>query len=278
MRDILLDIQPLTGTTSTNAMRIAVRLWFSLAAIGHVMFLFYILAVFYPPIIREGLEGMAGLHLPAGFRAGDTFGNLASAGHVLLAAVIIGGGPLQLIPAVRARFPRFHHWLGRTYLLAAVLGALGGLLMVWTRESVGDIVNHLAISGDAALILICAIMTLRHAMARRITAHRRWALRLFLVASAVWFFRVGLMAWVALTGGVGIDFESFTGPFMYFLGFAQYLLPLAILQWYFRCGEAVSHGERSAFTATLVALTLVICIGIVSATMGLWLPVMNQAR
>lgn len=36
MRDLLLDIQPLTGTTSTDAMRIAVRLWFCLAAIDHV--------------------------------------------------------------------------------------------------------------------------------------------------------------------------------------------------------------------------------------------------
>ena len=272
MRDLALETRPLAGVTSREAVALAARLWFCLAAVGHFIFLFYILAVFYPPIIREGLEGMAGLHLPAGFREGDTLGNLASASHVLLAAIVIGGGPLQLIPAVRERFPRFHHWLGRTYLLAAVLGAVGGLVMVWTRGTVGNIVSYITISGDALLILVCAPMAVMHAMARRIGAHRRWALRLFLVASAVWFFRVGLMAWIALTGGVGIDFESFTGPALYFLGFAQYLLPLAMLQWYFRCAGPVGDGERYAFVGTLLALSTVMCVGIFAATMGMWLP------
>lgn len=272
MRELIFQSKPLTGVTSQDAMRVTVTLWLCLAAVGHFVFLFYILAVFYPPIVRDGLEGMAGLHLPAGFREGDTLGNLVSASHVLLAAIIIGGGPLQLIPGVRTRYPRFHHWLGRTYFVAAMLGALGGLVMVWTRGTVGNIVSYLTITGDALLILVCAPMVLRHAMARQIAAHRRWALRLFLVASAVWFFRVGLMAWVALTGGIGIDFDSFTGPFLYGLGFAQYLLPLAMLQWYFHCAGPVSDGQRYAFSATLLALTLVMCVGIVTATMGMWLP------
>jgi hypothetical protein len=272
MTELTLETRATTGLTSTSLVNNAARFWFVCAAAGQFLFVFYILAVFYPPIIREGLEGMSGLHLPAGFRPGDTFGNLASASHVILAAVVIGGGPLQLIPVIRRRFPRFHRWLGRSYLLAAVLSALGGLLMVWTRGTVGNTVSHLAISGDALLILLCAGFALRHALARQIPAHRRWAMRLFLVASAVWFFRVGLMAWLTTTGGIGIEFETFTGPFLYFLGFAQYLLPLAMLEWYFRCSTAASEGERYLFSGTLISLTLVMCVGIFAATMGMWLP------
>ena len=272
MTELTLETRATNGLTSTSLVNNAARFWFVCAAAGQFLFVFYILAVFYPPIIREGLEGMSGLHLPAGFRPGDTFGNLASASHVILAAVVIGGGPLQLIPMIRRRFPRFHRWLGRSYLLAAVLSALGGLVMVWTRGTVGNTVSHLAISGDALLILLCAGFALRHALARQIAAHRRWAMRLFLVASAVWFFRVGLMAWLATTGGIGIEFETFTGPFLYFLGFAQYLLPLAMLEWYFRCSTAASEGERYLFTGTLISLTLVMCVGIFAATMGMWLP------
>ena len=130
----------------------------------------------------------------------------------------------------------------------------------------------MGISGDAVLIVVCAVMTLRYAMARRLVEHRRWALRLFLVASAVWFFRVGLMGWVMLTGGAGIDFKSFTGPFLYLLGFAQYLLPLAMLQWYFHCQRCTTPWVKTAFVVSLGLLTIYMTLGIFAATMGMWLP------
>ncbi len=256
-----------------RVVRIAVKTWFTVAAIGHWIFLAYILAVFYQPVAERGLAGLEGLHLPSGFREGDTLGNIASVSHVLLAAIIIGGGPLQLIPAVRNRFPTFHHWLGRSYLVAAVLSSIGGLYMTWARPSpIGNWVSDLAISGDGVLIIVFAALAVRYAMARRIDDHRRWALRLFMVASAVWFFRVGLMGWAMLTGGIGIDWETFTGPFLYFLGFAQYLLPLAMLEWYYHCQRGATPGSQIAFSGTLFVLTGYMAFGIFAATAGLWLP------
>ncbi len=254
------------------AFRAVVRLWFSVAAVGHWIFLAYILAAFYPLVLQHGAEALKDTHLPAGFVEGETFGNMMSIIHVLLAALIIGGGPLQLIPAIRSRAPTFHRWLGRSYLVAAVVSALAGLYMTWTRPQVGDVISQVAISGDGVLIVVCAGMAVTHAMGRRFDAHRRWALRLFLVASGVWFFRVGLMGWSALTGGIGIDWESFTGPFLYTLGFAQYLLPLAVLQWYFYCEKKATPGAHMVFSATLLGLTAFMAVGIFAATMGMWLP------
>lgn len=272
MSELVLAQNTSTAALSRQAAGLAVRLWFSIAAVGHWIFLAYILAVFYPPIAQHGLQGLEGLHLPSGFVAGDTLGNLASIAHVLLAAIIIGGGPLQLIPTVRSRVPTFHRWLGRSYLLAAISTAIGGLYMTWTRSPIGDVISKLGISGDAVLIIVFAVLTVRHAMARRFAEHRRWALRLFLVASAVWFFRVGLMGWMTLTGGVGIDMETFTGPFLYTLGFAQYLLPLAMLEWYFCCQRQATPGVKLAFAGTLVVMTGFMTLGIFAATMGMWLP------
>jgi len=122
------------------------------------------------------------------------------------------------------------------------------------------------------LIISFAAVALRFAVARRIREHCRWALRLFMVASAVWFFRVGLMGWASLTGGIGIDFESFTGPFLWVIGFAQYLLPLAVLEWYFLCQGRSGAAGQWLFAGTLAGLTLIMGVGIVAATMGLWLP------
>ena len=98
------------------------------------------------------------MHLPFGFREGETLGNLASISHVLLAAIVIGGGPLQLIPAVRRRFPVFHRWLGRSYIFAAVSSGIGGLYMTWTRSPIGDVFSKLGISGDAILIIVFAAL------------------------------------------------------------------------------------------------------------------------
>ena len=275
MREMTLEpLAPLASGASIapSAARNAVRLWYMLAAGGHLMFVAYILTVFYPPLAAQGLDGMAGLHLPSGFREGDTLGNLAAASHVLIAALVIGGGPLQLLPALRQRYPVFHRHLGRAYLVAAVISASGGLYMVWTRGTVGDLLAHITISIDALLILGFAWMAVYHAVGRRIAVHRRWAMRLFMAASAVWFFRVGLMGWVALTGGAGIDFESFTGPALTVIGFAQYLLPLTMLEWYFRVQRGVSTAEQWGFAATVVGLSAYMTVGIATATMGMWLP------
>ncbi|MDO3387163.1 DUF2306 domain-containing protein [Gilvimarinus sp. SDUM040013] len=272
MSELALHSNLTTSQFTTRAVAFSTKGWFVLAALGHWIFLAYILAVFYPPIAQQGLEGLQGMHLPSGFREGEHLGNLAAVSHVLLAAIIIGGGPLQLIPAVRQGFPRFHRWLGRSYLVAAITSSIGGLYMTWTRSNIGDLISHIGISGDGLLIIAFGILALRSALKRQFDQHRRWALRLFMVASAVWFFRVGLMGWAMLTGGIGIHWETFTGPFLYVLGFAQYLLPLIMLEWYFHCQRQASPNIKIAYVITLSALTLFMCLGIFAATMGLWLP------
>lgn len=272
MSEITLPARPLPVAPAQAIFNVTVKTWFIAAAAGHWIFVAYILSVFYPPIAQHGLQGLEGLHLPSGFRPGDTLGNLAAASHVLLAAIVIGGGPLQLIPALRAQLPAFHRTLGRTYLVAATTSAVGGLYMVWTRGTAGNLVSYLGISGDAVLILVFAALAVRQAIARRIREHRRWAMRLFMAASAVWFFRVGLMGWSMLTGGIGIDWETFTGPFLYVLGFAQYLLPLAMLEWYFRCQDKPDARGQLLFAGTLAGLTMFMLVGIFAATMGMWLP------
>jgi hypothetical protein len=58
-------------------------------------------------------------------------------------------------------------------------------------------------------------------------------MRLFLAVNGTWFFRTGLMFWVFLTGGVGINWETFSGPFLITWNFGQYLIPIVVLELYF---------------------------------------------
>jgi hypothetical protein len=132
--------------------------------------------------------------------------------------------------------------------------------------------QHLSISLNALVIMGCAVMALRYARARRFAEHRRWALRLFLVSGGVWFFRVGLMLWLIIhRAPVGFDPKTFQGPFLTFLGLAQFLLPLAVLELYLRAERSSPLG-RLAMAGGLVVLTLAMGAGIGAATVGMWLP------
>ena len=272
MTEAILTSQLGLDSIADKALKAAATFWFLVATLGMWIFVFYVSGYYGPLIVQGGLEALGETHLPNGFVSGDTAGNLAMAAHLLLAVIIIGGGPLQLIPQVRARFPAFHHWNGRIYMLTAVTSSIAGLYMIWTRGTIGGMIQHIGISLDGVLIIVFAAIALRFAIARKIATHRRWALRLFMVASGVWFYRIGLMGWTFLTGGVGIDFETFTGPFLSFWAFGQYLLPLAVLEIYLRVKDRADVPGRVAMAAGLFGLTVLTGVGIFAATIGLWLP------
>jgi hypothetical protein len=164
---------------------------------------------------------------------GDILGNLSIIFHVLIAIFIIGSGPLQLTPGIRNRFPLFHRYVGRGYIALACITSIAGLYLVWTRGVPGGMQGHIGISLDAVLILIFSTLTITYAIRRQFVRHRIWAMRLFMVVSAVWFFRIGLMFWFLATGGAGIDPETFEGPFLTFMFFGQLVVPLLILEAYF---------------------------------------------
>lgn len=240
--------------------------------LGQLLFAVYV-ADFYGRVALQGRPDLWNQVLPHGYVAGDTSLNIVLGLHLLFAAMITVGGLLQLIPRLRRRAPAFHRWNGRAYLVLAVAASVGGLVMVWTRGAVGDLSQHLGISLNGLLIVLFAAIAWRHARARRLDLHRRWALRLFLAVSGVWFFRVGLMFWlVANQAPVGFDPKTFTGPFLTFLAFAQFVLPLAVLELYFRAQRRREPGGQFAMAAILGLLTLMMTTGIAGAAAMMWLP------
>lgn len=254
------------------ALRTAAAAWAGVAVLGQWLFAVYVV-VFYGGNAVQGRPEAWNAVMPQGHVPGDLVGNLVVAVHLLFATVVIVGGGLQLVPRIRRDAPAFHRWNGRCYALSAMLASIGGLVIVWTRGGVGDLSQHLAISLNAVLIVGFAGLAWRDARARRLDAHRRWALRLFLAVSGVWFFRIGLMLWiVANRGPVGFDPESFTGPFLTILAFAQYLLPLAVLELYFRVQARRAPRGQIAMAAVLAVLTLAMGAGIAAAAAFMWLP------
>jgi hypothetical protein len=257
---------------ANQALRAAATLWFAIALAGQAIFVIYIVS-FYGGAVLANDWSRWNKVLSAGYIRGDSMGNAALAAHLAIAAIITLAGPLQLIPAVRARFPAFHRWSGRVYITTAVVTALAGTYMIWTRNGVGDMTQHVGSTLNAVLIILCAAMALRYALQRQFDRHRRWALRLFLVVSGSWFFRVGLLFWIMVNGGpAGFDAKTFTGPALNVLVFAESLLPLAVLQIYLAARDGRRAYGKFAMSAGLAMLTACMGTGIVGASMGMWLP------
>ncbi|MGB5819940.1 MAG: DUF2306 domain-containing protein [Saonia sp.] len=260
-------------TIADKTLNTTATLWFLVAVAGQWLFAYYIM-VFYGGNAVQGDWAAWTQRMIHGIIAGDLVGNIAVILHIFLAFVITVGGPLQLIPQIRKHFPKFHRWNGRLYILTAILISLGALYMVWSREAiVGGLFGQIAISGNAFLIVFFAVFALRTAFACNFMAHRRWALRLFMVASGVWFFRIGFGLWIFLNGGSAPgSTQDLTGPFDMFLYFANYLLPLVFLELYFISQDKANTLGKLAMAALLLVLTCLLGAGIFMAAQIFWLP------
>ena len=121
------------------------------------------------------------------------------------------------------------------------------------RGSVGDLSQHLGSTLNAIVVWACAAVALRYALTRDFKTHRRWALRLFLVASSSWFYRLTFFLWLLVfKGPFGFDPATFTGPFPTVMSFAQYLFPLAVLEIYLRAQDRPGALRRMATAGMLL--------------------------
>lgn len=248
----------------------------AVVAVAGQMFLAVYIALTYGRAALQGDVATYNQVLSKAYVEGEPVLNTVLAVHLAFGAAILVSGALQLLPALRRAMPAVHRWNGRAYLVFALLMSVGGLWYAATRAQVGDTAQHLGITINGVLILAFAAIAWRQAWMRRIDAHRRWALRLFLVVSGVWFFRIALTLWIAVNRGpVGFDPETFTGPFLSFLGFAQYLVPLAVLELYFAAQRSRRAAVKFAMAGGLALATLATLAGTATAAMMLWLPRLN---
>ena len=265
------------NSVADTALKAAARFWFVVTVIGQLAFAFAV-ASFYGLTALRGDYHRWSRFISRGHVAGDTMGNFAVAMHVISAVIVMLAGALQLIPQIRNRFPVFHRWNGRIFMLTAVALSSAGLYMTWIRGSIGDLSQHIGGSLGAVVIWLCAAMALRYAMARDFKTHRRWALRLFLVSSAAWFYRLAFFLSVLIfKGPFGFDPATFTGPFPTIMSFAQYLFPLAVLEIYLRAQDRPGALRRMATAGILFVLTLATGAGIFAVTMAIWLPQVKAA-
>lgn len=266
------SVSPARQNIGAAALRWSTRLWFVVAAVGQLAFIGFILAFYGARTATGNFAGWNDKPLIDGYKAGDDAGNAVFAAHVLLASVVTLGGLMQMVPALRSKWPRLHRWTGRTFLTLAVFMALSGVWLAVVRGTYLSVVSAIAILINAVLILVFAALAWRHAVKRRFAQHRLWAMRTFMVVSGVWFLRVGIMGWIVLNRGpVGMT-DTMSGPTDVVLTFGSYLIPLAFLELH-RAAEGGDSGVGKALVAVAItAATAFTAAGVFGTIAFLWLP------
>ena len=248
------------------------RAWFLTAVVGQMAFVAFILAFYGLSTLSGDIAAWNEKPLIDGHIEGDQTGNAMFAVHVLLASVMTTAGLMQLTPQIRKRAPTLHRLTGRVFLVTACILAVGGLWLGWVRETRLSMVSLYAISINGLLILAFAALTLRHAVRREIAAHQVWAMRLFMVASGVWFLRIGIMAWAIIAQGpVGMN-RTLSGPMDVVLVIGCYLIPLAIYELYRSASVSSNLPIRAAVAALVLAATAVTALGVFGTVAFMWLP------
>ena len=245
-----------------SALQASTVVWFVPTLIGQWIFAYHI-ALTYIATAFAGNVAAWNKRLFVGLVPGDLLGNAALIAHLFIAFVVTVGGTLQLIPQIRTYAPTFHHWNGRIYIVVGFVTSLAGIYMIWTRETFGGILmNDIGVSTNGVLIMVFAAFTIRHAIARNIEVHQRWALRTFMAMSGVWYLRV----MYAFLDGIGVAMpgvtENMTGPTNVVLNFSSYLVPLGVLELYFLARRSPSALARFAAAAMVLAAALATGIGV----------------
>ena len=192
--------------------------------------------------------------------------------HFAAGGVILVLGFVQLIAQIRRRFPAVHRWLGRVYVVAALLAGVGGLTFILVKGTVGGAVMDIGFGLYGALMIWAAVQTIRLARGGEIERHRAWSLRLFALAIGSWLYRMDYGFWILFTGGAGHE-ENFRGWFDWVMMFFFYLPNLLVAEAFIRGRQrSASVGLRLTAAGFIVVANCFLLLGTYYFTKLYWGP------
>lgn len=122
--------------------------------------------------------------------------------HVVGSLVALAVGPWQLSSRLRARAIGRHRWMGRAYVLAVLVGGLGGLALApYSQEG---LVTHVGFGMLGLLWLTATFMAYRRIRAGDQASHREWMIRSFALTLAA----VALRIYLPISMAVGIPYPD----------------------------------------------------------------------
>jgi hypothetical protein len=250
---------------------LAARAWFASFALAQLAFAVFILAFFTPRLWSGDYLALNDKPHITGYVPGDTLGNAQLLHHVYFGAVVTLLGGLQFLTSIRRRWPVLHRWIGRAFMVTALIATLSGFYLTWVRGSQLNAPSTLSISLNGALILGFVVLAWRTALHRDFAAHRRHATRAFLLVNGVLFLRIGIMfAGLVLTPlGIQVDYSGWV---FISVSFLSWLGPLLMYELFLAAERSSSRELRRGVSVALWLLTIGTFAGAIAAILFMWWP------
>ncbi|GAB4044843.1 DUF2306 domain-containing protein [Spirosoma litoris] len=249
-----------------SSLLLITTVWTSAALFG-----LYILA-FYASALYEGQAERWNQMLPRLYESHTTAATTGIGLHFAAGGIILILGSIQLIDSVRVRYPAIHRWIGRVYITACLLAAVGGSAFILAKGTIGGPVMSIGFGLYGVLMLIAAIETYRHVVAKNLDRHQTWALRLYALAIGSWLYRMDYGFWLLLTDGLGHT-KTFSGPFDRVMDFFFYIPNLLIVEVFVRARSyKASPVLRLSASFILLFATGFLLLGTYFFTLYYWGP------
>jgi hypothetical protein len=255
------DVQISTATSAPRVaqkrMDINIVRWLGILLVATVwtsagLFGLYIIS-FYALALVDGNMVKWNEILPGLYEEGSRTATTGIGLHFAMGGIILILGSIQLVEALRVRYSAFHRWVGRIYVIASLLAALGGLTFIFIKGTIGGLVMDIGFGLYGVLMLVAGVETYRHAVAGRYEEHRAWALRLYALAIGSWLYRMDYGFWFMLVGKVGHTSE-FTGMFDRIMAFFFYIPNLLVAEVFIRQRKYTAPAVVNILSALLLLL------------------------
>ena len=187
--------------------------------------------------LAESSAGLAGAYFqqPLGIR-------IAFYVHVVFGGIALLAGPVQFARGVRERWPRVHRAVGRVSLVAILVAAVAGLVIVPVNSA--GVVGVAGFGMLAVLWALFAILGFRAIRRRDIAQHRAWMTRAFALTYAAVTLRLWIPLLIVLHIVTGTDPDAaFSAAYLYvpFLAWVPNLVVAELI---------VRRNRRAALTAS----------------------------
>lgn len=108
--------------------------------------------------------------------------------------------PLQLVPAIRRRFPAFHRWVGRIAISMTLILIPSGLVFAARHPFAGAFQELVPIVFYTVLYVVSVGLGLKNAWQRNYARHREWMLRAFAIGIGISSVRLWFLLFLHTTG------------------------------------------------------------------------------